>query len=72
MFFDDSRNHKLPGDVKIDLESKAYDFIPEGHPLTDPRKEKILMKHLLTMTSGIPGGSGRLDWDCGQPRKRRI
>jgi CubicO group peptidase (beta-lactamase class C family) len=55
MLFDDSRNHKLPGDVKIDLESPAYDFIPEGHPLTDPRKEKILMKHLLTMTSGIPG-----------------
>ena len=55
MLFDDSRNHKLPGDVKIDLESKAYDFIPEGHPLSDPRKEKILMKHLLTMTSGIPG-----------------
>jgi CubicO group peptidase (beta-lactamase class C family) len=57
MLFDDSRNHKLPGDVKIDLESRAYDFIPEGRPLSDPRKEKILLKHLLSMTSGIPGES---------------
>jgi len=57
MLLDDSRNHKLPGDVKIDLDSPAYDFIPEGHPLTDPRKEKILLKHLLSMTSGIPGES---------------
>ena len=57
LMFDDSRNHKLPGDVKIDLDSRAYDFIPEGRPLTDPRKEKILLKHLLSMTSGIPGES---------------
>jgi CubicO group peptidase (beta-lactamase class C family) len=57
MLFDDSRNHRLPGNVKIDLESPAYDFIPEGHPLTDPRKEKILLKHLMSMTSGIPGQS---------------
>jgi len=57
MLFEDSRNHKLPGDVKIDLDSPAYNFIPEGHPLTDPRKEKILLKHLMSMTSGIPGES---------------
>jgi CubicO group peptidase (beta-lactamase class C family) len=55
MLLDDSRNHKLPGDAKIDLESRAYDFIPEGSPLTDPRKQNIKLKHLLTMTSGIPG-----------------
>jgi CubicO group peptidase (beta-lactamase class C family) len=55
MLFEDSRNHKLPGNVRIDLESPAYDFIPEGRPLTDPRKEKIRLKHLLSMTSGIPG-----------------
>jgi len=55
MLFEDSRNHKLPGNVKIDLDSAAYDFIPEGRPLTDPRKEKILLKHLMSMTSGIPG-----------------
>ena len=57
MLFEESRNHKLPGDVKIDLDSPAYDFIPEGHPLTDPRKAKILLKHLMSMTSGIPGES---------------
>ena len=57
MMLDDSRNHKLPGDQKIDLESTAYDFIPEGHPLSDPRKDKIKLKHLLSMTSGIPGES---------------
>jgi CubicO group peptidase (beta-lactamase class C family) len=57
IMLDDSRNHKLPGDQKIDLESTAYDFIPEGHPLSDPRKDKIKLKHLLSMTSGIPGES---------------
>ncbi len=55
MLFEDSRNNKLPGNAKIDLESPAYGFIPEGLPLTDPRKEKIKLKHLLSMTSGIPG-----------------
>src|SRR5258708_6573563 len=50
MLFDDSRNHRLPGNVTVDLDSPAYDFIPEGHPLTDPRKEKIRLKHLLSMT----------------------
>lgn len=46
-------NHRLPGNAGFDLDSKAYDFIPEGHPLTDPRKEKILRKHLLDV--GITG-----------------
>lgn len=55
MLFDDSRNNKLSGNTKIDLDSTAYDFIPEGHPLTDPRKAKIQLKHLMSMTSGIPG-----------------
>jgi CubicO group peptidase (beta-lactamase class C family) len=55
MMLDDSRNHKLPGNVAIDLESSAYDFIPEGYPLSDPRKANIKLKHLLSMTSGIPG-----------------
>lgn len=57
MLFEDSRNHKLPRDQKIDLESTAYDFIPEGYPLTDPLKSEIKLKHLLSMTSGIPGES---------------
>jgi CubicO group peptidase (beta-lactamase class C family) len=55
MLLEESRNHKLPHGAKIDLDSPAYDFIPEGYPLTDPRKEKIKLRHLLTMTSGIPG-----------------
>jgi CubicO group peptidase (beta-lactamase class C family) len=57
MVFEDSRNHRLPGNQKIDLESAAYDFIPEGQPLSDPRKGQIKLKHLLSMTSGIPGES---------------
>jgi CubicO group peptidase (beta-lactamase class C family) len=57
MMLDDSRNHRLPGNVTIGLDSPVYDFISEGRPLTDPRKEKIQLKHLLSMTSGIPGES---------------
>ena len=55
VLFEDSRNHKLSGNVKIDVESLAYDFIPEGRPLSDPRKSSIRLKHLLSMTSGISG-----------------
>jgi len=40
---------------EVVLDSIAYSFIPEGYPLTDPRKERITIRHLLTMTSGIPG-----------------
>lgn len=57
LLLDDSRHHKLPNDAQIDLDSPAYRYIPEGRPLTDPRKEKITLRHLLTMTSGIPGES---------------
>jgi CubicO group peptidase (beta-lactamase class C family) len=55
LLLDDSRNHRLPHNAQIDLDSPAYSYIPEGHPLTDPDKEKIRLRHLLTMTSGIPG-----------------
>ena len=55
LLLDDSRNHRLPKDAQIDLDSQAYSFIPEGYPLSDPGKEKILLRHLLSMTSGIPG-----------------
>jgi CubicO group peptidase (beta-lactamase class C family) len=57
MLLDDSRNHTLPGNTSIDLDSPVYDLIPEGRPLTDPRKANIKLKHLLSMTSGIPGES---------------
>ncbi len=57
LLFEDSRNHKLPENLQIDLESPAYNFIPEGNPPSDPRKSEIKVKHLLSMTSGIPGES---------------
>ncbi len=82
MMLDDSRNHKLPGDAQINLESRAYDYIPEGRPLSDPGKENILLKHLLSMTSGIPGedhgligmaispGGGEFDLGLGKEPNR--
>ncbi len=55
LLFEDSRQGKLPGGKRVELDTPAYPFIPEGYPLTDPRKERITLRHLLTMTSGIPG-----------------
>ena len=55
LLLDDSRQNRLPGGQHIELDSPAYPLIPEGYPLTDPRKERITFRHLLTMTSGIPG-----------------
>jgi CubicO group peptidase (beta-lactamase class C family) len=52
-----SRRNELPNGQQVDLDSPAYPFIPEGYPLTDPRKERITIRHLLTMTSGIAGHS---------------
>jgi CubicO group peptidase (beta-lactamase class C family) len=57
LLFDASRHHQLPNNAQIDLDSKAYDFIPEGYPLTDPGKAQITIRQLLTMSSGIPGES---------------
>ena len=55
LLLDDSRNHRIPNGAQIDLESRAYSYIPEGYPLSDPAKDKITLRHLLSMTSGIPG-----------------
>jgi CubicO group peptidase (beta-lactamase class C family) len=55
LLLDDSRHDRLPGKQKVTLDSTVYDVIPEGYPLTDPRKARILIQHLLTMTSGIAG-----------------
>jgi CubicO group peptidase (beta-lactamase class C family) len=55
LLLDDSRNGKSAKLKKVDLESPAYDFIPEGLPLSDKRKGRIQLKHLLSMTSGIAG-----------------
>jgi CubicO group peptidase (beta-lactamase class C family) len=57
LLLDDSRQGRLPEGRQIDLASPAYAFIPEGYPLSDPRKERITIGHLLTMTSGIAGES---------------
>jgi len=40
---------------RVTLDSPAYKYIPEGHPVTDARKRKIKIRHLLTMTSCIKG-----------------
>lgn len=55
LLLDDCRTGKLPPERMVDLDTPAYRFIPEGHPLTDSRKEAITFRHLLSMTSGIPG-----------------
>lgn len=44
-------------DPSFSLDSKAYDYIPEGFPLTDSRKADITIGNLLSMTSGLPGES---------------
>ncbi len=41
----------------LSLETRVYEHLPEGHPLTDPRKAGITLGHLLSMTSGIPGAA---------------
>lgn len=64
MLIEDSRQGTLPDHREIDLDSPAYDFIPEGHPLSDHRKKQIKMRHLLTMTSGIPGERRNLEHSC--------
>lgn len=70
LLLNDSRNGRLPKGRQVDLESPAYGFIPEGFPLTDPLKEKILVKHLLSMTSGLTGEDAGVigmptSTDCG-------
>ncbi len=57
LLLDDSLHHKLPHDLQVSLDTPVYDLVPEGRPLTDPDKQKIQLRHLLTMTSGIPGES---------------
>jgi hypothetical protein len=54
---DDSRHHRLPQRVKLDLDTPVMNLIPEAQPLTDERKQQIRLRHLLTMTSGIKGES---------------
>jgi CubicO group peptidase (beta-lactamase class C family) len=57
LLLEDSRQGRLPRREPVELDSLAYNYIPEGYPLTDVRKEQITIRHLLTMTSCIPGES---------------
>jgi CubicO group peptidase (beta-lactamase class C family) len=57
ILFEDARHGDLAEGATIDLDSPAYAHIPAGYPLTDPRKEAIQLRHLLSMSSGIPGES---------------
>ena len=55
MLLEDSRAGRLPGGHQVSLDSLAYDFLPEAQPLSDPRKARVTIRHLLSMTAGIPG-----------------
>ena len=57
LLLEDARRGMLDDDRIINLESSAYTYIAGGYPLTDPRKECITLRHLLSMCSGIPGES---------------
>jgi CubicO group peptidase (beta-lactamase class C family) len=57
LLFEDSRQGRIQVPPGIDLDTPAYPHIPFGYPLTDPRKERITIRHLLSMNSGIPGES---------------
>ena len=46
-----SRQGKTPN--KMTFDDRAFDFIPEAQPLSDPRKARITVKQLLNHTSGI-------------------
>ncbi len=40
---------------RLNLDSPAYEFIPEGYPLTDERKARVTVGQLLSMTGGFIG-----------------
>jgi CubicO group peptidase (beta-lactamase class C family) len=48
-------------DGSITLDTRAVDVLPA--PPTDPRKNAIAVRHLLTMTSGLDCSEGRWDID---------
>jgi CubicO group peptidase (beta-lactamase class C family) len=48
---EESRGGKLPHRMSFD--DKAFDFIPQAKPLSDPRKADITVRQLLNHTSGI-------------------
>jgi CubicO group peptidase (beta-lactamase class C family) len=57
LLFEDSRQGRPNVPPGIALDTLVYPHIPAGYPLSDPRKERISLRHLLSMSSGIPGES---------------
>ena len=57
LLMEESRNGTLPDNARVNLDSYAYSFLPDSFKVTDRKKEKITIRHLLSMTSGIPGES---------------
>ena len=55
LLLDDSRNGRLATGLRVDLDTPAYQFLPDAAPLSDPLKSRITIGQLLTMTSGIKG-----------------
>jgi CubicO group peptidase (beta-lactamase class C family) len=46
-----SQNDNTPR--KMSFGDPAFDFIPQAHPLSDPRKAQVTVKQLLNHTSGL-------------------
>lgn len=66
---------------KMSFDDRAFDFIPQAYPLSDPRKAKITVKQLLNHTSGITpeatGARNRGPWKHvlghdGDPHTERL
>lgn len=51
----DSDHRRPASGGTLSLDAPIYDLIPEGFPLTDPRKARVTIRHVLSMTSGIRG-----------------
>lgn len=51
----DSDAGKLSRKITLDTAVCNSEWLPEALPLPDPRKEKITLRHLLNMTSGLGG-----------------
>jgi CubicO group peptidase (beta-lactamase class C family) len=75
----ESKAGKLPR--KMSFDDRAFDFIPEAKPLSDPRKADITIRQLLNHTSGIcPESTGvpnRGPWQTilghgGEPKTAKL
>jgi CubicO group peptidase (beta-lactamase class C family) len=74
-----SRQGRTPR--RMAFEDRAFDFIPQAQPLSDPRKATITVKQLLNHTSGLcPEATGAPNdgsWEyilghSGDPRTERL